>query len=543
MPADSISHNAATVGHVTIGVSGSQDPGLYATSSGDELMKESPGGSPASEDGMEESVIADSEYTSMQTVSTLYPDDSISQRGERTHGSGPTMMHESQSTPDVYSFHSGEDERLFKKVHGRAFTSQSDHYFLPADDEEHTRLNLQHNILKYHLGALYPCSGRVEWLLRENQPIRPAVLDIGTGSGRWPVDMALQFPHADVLGIDLVPPVLLSVDSIPDNCRFEVDDANLSMSHHQECFNVVHVRSAEPGINDFEGFLYEVAQTMRPEGILILATGVPQFWTEDYVPFPVTEPGEEGFSWVQTLFYHCYISFHKRGNFAVDAPLHWKRWLERNPNFEHVQISDTFIAAGAWKKGLDATGVWVAEGMKIDLIHVWTAFKPLLLNAGYDPDWVELIVREATAELRDQTVHAQFQWRYCTAIRTNTPWQERVDLPEALDWGTEKPTLIVKPSPRGARSVVARSVGISNASDDSRATVRANVGSRSAQPLSGQTNQRREGQGNVSPVQQVVAQTQGTVQTQAMPRVAHDTGYAQGEWRRDPDGRVYFAAG
>lgn len=87
--------------------------------------------------------------------------------------------------------------------------------------------------------------------------------------------MARQFPHADVLGIDLVPPVLLNVSEIPENCRFEVDDANLSMSHHQDTFDVVHVRATEVGINDFNGFLYEVARTLRPGGLVILITGLP----------------------------------------------------------------------------------------------------------------------------------------------------------------------------------------------------------------------------------------------------------------------------
>lgn len=73
----------------------------------------------------------------------------------------------------------------FRQVHGRTFTSQSDEYFLPADDEEHVRLDLQHNLLKYHLGALYPCSAQVEWLLRSDQETRPGVLDVGTGSGSW----------------------------------------------------------------------------------------------------------------------------------------------------------------------------------------------------------------------------------------------------------------------------------------------------------------------------------------------------------------------
>lgn len=89
------------------------------------------------------------------------------------------------------------------------------------------------------------------------------------------LDMALQFPHVEVVGLDLVPPATVMEASIPPNCRFEVDDANLPMEHYDNCFNVVHVRSADQGINDFESFLYEIARTLRPSGVLLLVTGYP----------------------------------------------------------------------------------------------------------------------------------------------------------------------------------------------------------------------------------------------------------------------------
>lgn len=87
--------------------------------------------------------------------------------------------------------------------------------------------------------------------------------------------MALQFPHVEVVGLDLVPPATVTETSVPPNCRFEVDDANLSFEHYDNYFNVVHVRSTEPGINDFQGFLYEIARTLRPGGVLLLVTGYP----------------------------------------------------------------------------------------------------------------------------------------------------------------------------------------------------------------------------------------------------------------------------
>lgn len=87
--------------------------------------------------------------------------------------------------------------------------------------------------------------------------------------------MAVQFPHVDVVGLDIVPPVLLTDPDVPENCRFEVDDANLSFSHYENAFNVVHMRAANHGINDFETWLYEIARTLRPNGVLLLVNGSP----------------------------------------------------------------------------------------------------------------------------------------------------------------------------------------------------------------------------------------------------------------------------
>ncbi|KAG8955737.1 hypothetical protein FRC04_007728 [Tulasnella sp. 424] len=215
---------------------------------------------------------------SIDGASEIYPDDSISQRNAKLTAQARQYLQppasEASETPSIVSFHSSADGHLFKTLHGRAF-NQSDHYMLPADGDEHSRLDMQHLALRLHLNSLYASKHLVENALREGQDPPPAVLDVGTGSGRWAIDMALQFPHAEVVGLDLVPPATVAETAIPPNCRFEVDDANLSFEHYKECFNVVHVRSADQGINDFESFLYEIARTLRPNGVLLLVTGYP----------------------------------------------------------------------------------------------------------------------------------------------------------------------------------------------------------------------------------------------------------------------------
>lgn len=69
-------------------------------------------------------------------------------------------------------------------------------YALPKDDAEINRLDFQHYMLRYAL--------RGNYLAPIGQP--HDVLDVGSGSGRWAMEMAQAFPQANVVGLDLVPP-------------------------------------------------------------------------------------------------------------------------------------------------------------------------------------------------------------------------------------------------------------------------------------------------------------------------------------------------
>ncbi|KAG9015682.1 hypothetical protein FRB90_004471 [Tulasnella sp. 427] len=188
----------------------------------------------------------------------------------------------------VYSYHSSIDGQvMLKDMYGRTINNSSEHYGLPADPAEHARLDVQHLMLKTKLNGLFFPSMPVRRALAPRQTTIPAILDLGTGSGSWAIDMAKLFPHAEVLGLDLVPANLNSLP--PFNCRFECDDINLGLLHYRNSFDIVHARCIALGIKDYPDFLMEIIEILRPGGVYIAGAGDMQLYNEDRSPVELPE--------------------------------------------------------------------------------------------------------------------------------------------------------------------------------------------------------------------------------------------------------------
>ena len=104
-------------------------------------------------------------------------------------------------------------------------------YFMPNDDEEQGRMDVQNR-------AMWLVSGK-EILYAPLAEAPQNVLDLGTGTGTWAIDMADKYSETHVIGVDLSP---IQPNWVPPNIKFEVDDVEENWSYPKDHFDVIHSR-------------------------------------------------------------------------------------------------------------------------------------------------------------------------------------------------------------------------------------------------------------------------------------------------------------
>ncbi|KAG8985112.1 hypothetical protein FRB90_004929 [Tulasnella sp. 427] len=313
-------------------------------------------------------------------------------------------------------------QAVLREEHGIPVNGLSDSYLFKVDDEEFARLDVHHAMFSASLDGLFPTTVRDdihEALTSRSHQHRPAVLDIGTGSGAWAIDMAKAFPDADVVGMDLVPAKLSTIP--PSNCRFEVGNADTDLAdmYGDASFDFIHARSMMQGVKDFQRFHRNMARMLRPGGVFITLDGRLTTWDEERKRIPYREEGEPGFSPVRKMIHHM--------RKVLDT---------RNPNMELMdRLAECLrgIGDGVWEK-VDEYNLYLPIGdwdsptlspneqlggkfLAQSLSMLPDSIRPLLLSSTLTPDEVDRLAMQVRVEMKEPEVKQLFLFIYTWAVK------------------------------------------------------------------------------------------------------------------------------
>lgn len=335
----------------------------------------------------------------------------------------PVQTMDSPLAPDSDSSRSNEDHKYDTRSLSASITDypvfwdrryhryEEGSYLFPNDDDENNRLEAQHEILLRLHGNLFFA------------PLDPAivriVLDLGTGTGVWPIQLADSnlLPHATITGTDLsaVQPL-----EVPENIHFEIQDCSQEdWVRPLGSIDYCHVRFLAGSLESYGDLIRRARRYLRP------GTG----WMECHEIYPSPFSDDETIpedwplkGWDQQL--------HIAATQAIDPPrpvriaADIKTWMEEAGYVDiHEHISK--LPMGPWPRDrrLKSIGAWWLKNWLDGLQGFsYKMFGPEGLDMSRNE--IEVMLSDVRRGLNMKEVHS-YQRYYVVYGRRPSPEEER----------------------------------------------------------------------------------------------------------------------
>ncbi|KIW82921.1 hypothetical protein Z517_02164 [Fonsecaea pedrosoi CBS 271.37] len=142
-----------------------------------------------------------------------------------------------------------------------------DPYIMSRDTVASGRLTAQHYLILRRLG----------WLLHPDIAARIRglrgleIADVACGNAIWSLEMAVNYPHARITGIDISPQQFPPQFTLPQNVALEIHDIFQPMpDRYVGRFDVVHVRLIMAAVyfQDKDWVMHNIVRLLKPGGFI-----------------------------------------------------------------------------------------------------------------------------------------------------------------------------------------------------------------------------------------------------------------------------------
>ncbi|KAH7233402.1 S-adenosyl-L-methionine-dependent methyltransferase [Fusarium tricinctum] len=304
-----------------------------------------------------------------------------------------------QAVPDDESYDSQSERSSLTSLtssilHGKVEGGRTyavygkEEYGLPMDEAELDRIDMCH--AKY-------CAliGKNKYLAPIDSPQK--ILDLGCGTGIWSIEMAEDFPAAEVIGTDVAP---TQPGWVPPNCHFEVDDVEREWTWQEDSFDFIYARDLLLAIRDWPALIDQTYTHLKGEG-----------WVEFQAIVGVL--GCDDDSIPEDSYLRKFSAMMEQGSAKFGAsltdPMKWKGWLEAR-GYQNVTERVFKLPFNPWPKDprMKLLGAWEME----NLLHGLEAMVTRMFQKGLG--WTNAEVTVFLAFLRKEIKNPQMHgyWPY-----------------------------------------------------------------------------------------------------------------------------------
>ncbi|KAL8671747.1 MAG: hypothetical protein Q9168_003769 [Polycauliona sp. 1 TL-2023] len=261
-------------------------------------------------------------------------------------------------------------------------------YPLPNDEQELERIDIKHHI------TLLLSGGNLH-LAPLHHPKR--ILDIGTGTGIWAIEMAEQYPQSQVIGTDLSPVQ-------PNNVRFHIDDCEAKLwTWPENHFDYIHSRYMIGSIGNWASMIRKAYKHTKPGGYFELQELDCRFTSDDN-----TLLESHNLSYWSNLLTEAAAKYNR----PVPRYTDYVHWFEK-AGFTDVRQVIFKCPTNPWPKNKT-----LKEAGKFQLLAHIEGFEGIsvgLLTRGlaWKAEEVKVLMAKIRPELKDRGIHS-YQNTYVT---------------------------------------------------------------------------------------------------------------------------------